>query len=193
MALLGAFSLKVQAQYDQTDSTYRRWFVGTSLFVFLGNLDRENPPNFVHWTLAIASREKTSFVYRQKLGNMLGQMAFTLFWTMPTKNRKKNFLVMCASLVLPLRTNGFYGKDCMPNWMWCQPGNYLWMKITPRLTMVFSYLIRIAWAITSNFLMTDFSFNHQFVWPIVPFTPNCPMDLNSWTINGRNLFFQNQV
>ena len=79
MALLGAFSLKVQAQYDQTDSTYRRWFVGTSLFVFLGNLDRENPPNFVHWTLAIASREKTSFVYRQKLGNMLGQMAFTLF------------------------------------------------------------------------------------------------------------------
>lgn len=51
MALLGAFSLKVQAQYDQTDSTYRRWFVGTSLFVFLGNLDRENPPNFVQLDL----------------------------------------------------------------------------------------------------------------------------------------------
>ncbi|MCC7453550.1 MAG: hypothetical protein IT222_05240 [Crocinitomix sp.] len=51
MALLGAFSLKVQAQYDQTDSTYRRWFVGTSLFVFLGNLDQENPPNFVQLDL----------------------------------------------------------------------------------------------------------------------------------------------
>lgn len=39
-------ALKVKAQYDETDSTYKRWFVGTSLFVFLGNLDTENPPNF---------------------------------------------------------------------------------------------------------------------------------------------------
>lgn len=46
MALLGAFSLKVQAQYGKGDSTYKRWFVGTSLFVLLGNLDTENPPNF---------------------------------------------------------------------------------------------------------------------------------------------------
>ncbi len=40
-------SLKLNAQYDNQDSTFKRWFVGTSLFVFLGNLDRENPPNFV--------------------------------------------------------------------------------------------------------------------------------------------------
>lgn len=40
-------NLRLNAQYDKTDTTYRRWFVGTSLFVFLGNLDRENPPNFV--------------------------------------------------------------------------------------------------------------------------------------------------
>lgn len=38
--------LQLKAQYDETDSTYKRWFVGTSLFVFLGNLDTENPPNF---------------------------------------------------------------------------------------------------------------------------------------------------
>jgi hypothetical protein len=47
MALIGAFTHKLQAQYDKTDSTYKRWFVGTSLFVLLGNLDTENPPNFV--------------------------------------------------------------------------------------------------------------------------------------------------
>jgi hypothetical protein len=46
MALIGAFTHKLQAQYDKTDSTYKRWFVGTSLFVLLGNLDTENPPNF---------------------------------------------------------------------------------------------------------------------------------------------------
>jgi len=47
MALLSVFSLHVQAQYEPNDSTYKRWFVGSSLFVLLGNLDTENPPNFV--------------------------------------------------------------------------------------------------------------------------------------------------
>lgn len=40
------------SQYDQQDSTYKKWFVGTSLFVLLGNLDRENPPNFVQLNIA---------------------------------------------------------------------------------------------------------------------------------------------
>jgi hypothetical protein len=39
--------LQVNAQYAKTDSTYKKWFIGTSLIVFLGNLDKENPPNFV--------------------------------------------------------------------------------------------------------------------------------------------------
>lgn len=40
------FSLNLRAQYGKTDSIYKRWFVGTSLFVLFGNLDTENPPNF---------------------------------------------------------------------------------------------------------------------------------------------------
>lgn len=51
MALLAAFSLNLQAQYDKTDSTFKRYFIGTSLFVMLGNLDTENPPNFVQLNL----------------------------------------------------------------------------------------------------------------------------------------------
>ncbi len=39
--------LQLKAQYAKTDRTYKKWFVGTSLFVLLGNFDRENPPNFV--------------------------------------------------------------------------------------------------------------------------------------------------
>ena len=45
--LMMASSSQVKAQYAETDSNYKRWFVGTSLFVLLGNLDKENPPNFV--------------------------------------------------------------------------------------------------------------------------------------------------
>lgn len=46
LALVLASSLQVNAQYDKQDSTYKRWFVGSSLFVLLGNLDTKNPPNF---------------------------------------------------------------------------------------------------------------------------------------------------
>ncbi len=44
--LIVTSTLQLKAQYAKTDSTYKRWFVGTSLFVLLGNLDTENPPNF---------------------------------------------------------------------------------------------------------------------------------------------------
>lgn len=46
LAFVLASSLQVNAQYDKQDSTYKRWFVGSSLFVLLGNLDTKNPPNF---------------------------------------------------------------------------------------------------------------------------------------------------
>ena len=47
IVLLGAFSLNLQAQYAKQDSTYKKWFVGTSLFVLFGNLFEEvNPPHF---------------------------------------------------------------------------------------------------------------------------------------------------
>ena len=45
-AILMCSIQNLKAQYDTTDSTFRRWFVGSSIFVLLGNLDRVNPPNF---------------------------------------------------------------------------------------------------------------------------------------------------
>jgi hypothetical protein len=47
LILLLANNLQVKAQYDKQHNSYKKWFVGTSLFVLLGNLDKENPPNFV--------------------------------------------------------------------------------------------------------------------------------------------------
>ncbi|MBL7922084.1 MAG: hypothetical protein JNJ40_17345 [Bacteroidia bacterium] len=45
IALLGAFSLTLQAQYAKTDSTHKKWFVGSTLFL-LGNFSKVNPPGF---------------------------------------------------------------------------------------------------------------------------------------------------
>ncbi|WP_025763577.1 hypothetical protein [Dyadobacter tibetensis] len=38
-------SLQVHAQYAKEDSTYKRWFLGSTIFLW-GNLDSTNPPNF---------------------------------------------------------------------------------------------------------------------------------------------------
>ena len=43
--LLLTSTLQLKAQYAQTDSTYKRWFVGSTLFV-VGNLAPVNPPGF---------------------------------------------------------------------------------------------------------------------------------------------------
>ncbi len=44
--LMTTGTLQVKAQYAKEDSTYKRWFVGSTLFL-LGNLAPTNPPNFV--------------------------------------------------------------------------------------------------------------------------------------------------
>lgn len=47
LAIACSTSFQVHAQYEETDSTFKRCFIGSSLFVLIGNFDRENPPNFV--------------------------------------------------------------------------------------------------------------------------------------------------
>ncbi|QIX60475.1 hypothetical protein HER32_04440 [Hymenobacter sp. BT18] len=43
---LTASTLQAKAQYTEADSTYKRWFVGSTIFL-LGNLAPTNPPDFV--------------------------------------------------------------------------------------------------------------------------------------------------
>ncbi len=50
IALVLASSLQVNAQYAKQDSTYKRYFVGSTLFL-LGNLDHVNPPGFAQLNL----------------------------------------------------------------------------------------------------------------------------------------------
>ncbi|MCU0449000.1 MAG: hypothetical protein MUC97_04025 [Bernardetiaceae bacterium] len=45
LTLILASTLQVKAQYAKTDSTYKRWFAGSTLFL-LGNFAPVNPPGF---------------------------------------------------------------------------------------------------------------------------------------------------
>jgi hypothetical protein len=45
--IIMASTFQLKAQYDEADSTYKKWFIGTSLFVIFGNaLEDTNPPDF---------------------------------------------------------------------------------------------------------------------------------------------------
>lgn len=57
IALMLVFSLKVSAQYSKSDSNYKRFFVGSSLFLF-GNFDKVNPPGFIQLNLGYRITEK---------------------------------------------------------------------------------------------------------------------------------------
>jgi hypothetical protein len=46
MVLMMANTLQIKAQNAQPDSTYKRWFVGSTLYL-LGNLDKTNNPEYI--------------------------------------------------------------------------------------------------------------------------------------------------
>ncbi len=50
LAFVLASNLQLNAQYTETDSTYKKWFVGSTLFL-LGNLAPVNPPGFAQLNL----------------------------------------------------------------------------------------------------------------------------------------------
>ncbi len=70
LVLMMASSLHVDAQYAKTGSTYKRWFVGSSLFM-LGNLipDDPNPPEYVQLNVGyrITSKDVVSFEFKRSI------------------------------------------------------------------------------------------------------------------------------
>ncbi|MBK8505472.1 MAG: hypothetical protein IPL46_26710 [Saprospiraceae bacterium] len=74
LALMLTSSFQVKAQYTKTDSTYKRWFVGSTLFL-LGNFDKVDPPNFIQLNLGyritgkdVISLELKTWKYSWPLG-----------------------------------------------------------------------------------------------------------------------------
>ncbi|MEN9640039.1 MAG: hypothetical protein RLZZ262_1908 [Bacteroidota bacterium] len=52
LVLIIGTSTTIKAQYTSQDTTFKKWFIGTSVFVLLGNaFESENPPNFAQLDL----------------------------------------------------------------------------------------------------------------------------------------------
>lgn len=68
LTLLAASSVQVNAQSTQQDSTYKRWFVG-STFLMLGNFDKVNTPEFIQLNVGyrITPKDVVSFEFKRSI------------------------------------------------------------------------------------------------------------------------------
>lgn len=66
LALVLTNSLQVSAQYAKTDSTYKRWFVGSTLWVLIGNFNKTNPPNFAQLNIGYRITGKDAITIEPK-------------------------------------------------------------------------------------------------------------------------------
>ncbi len=68
LAFVLAGSLQVDAQKATTDSTYKRWFVGSTLYL-LGNFDKVNNPEYIQLNAGyrITPRDVVSFRFKRSI------------------------------------------------------------------------------------------------------------------------------
>ena len=68
LACLLASSLQVNAQNAQQDSTFKRWFVGSTLYL-LGNFDKTNNPEYVQLNVGyrITPKDVVSFRFKRSV------------------------------------------------------------------------------------------------------------------------------
>lgn len=67
-ALMLANTLQVKAQYAKTDNTFKRWFVGSTLYL-LGNFDKTNNPEYVQLNVGyrITPKDVVSFRFKRSI------------------------------------------------------------------------------------------------------------------------------
>ncbi len=68
LVLMLTTSLQVNAQYTKQDSTYKRWFVGSTLYL-LGNFDKVNNPEYVQLNVGyrITPKDVVSFRFKRSV------------------------------------------------------------------------------------------------------------------------------
>lgn len=68
MVLLITDTLPLNAQYTKTDSTYKKWFVG-STFLLLGNFDKTNNPEYLQLNIGyrITPKDVVSFRFKRSI------------------------------------------------------------------------------------------------------------------------------
>lgn len=68
LTLIMASALQVKAQNAKQDNTYKRWFVGSTLYL-LGNLDKTNNPEYVQLNVGyrITPKDVVSFRFKRSI------------------------------------------------------------------------------------------------------------------------------
>jgi hypothetical protein len=68
LTLMTASTLQVSAQNAKQDSTYKRWFVGSS-FLMLGNFDKEDNPEYIQLNVGyrITPKDVVSFEFKRSI------------------------------------------------------------------------------------------------------------------------------
>ena len=110
LVLVLTSSLQVKAQYFKEDSTFRKHFIGSTLFM-LGNLAPKNRPDFVQLNYGyritgrdVISLELKTWKYAWPLGTPYGKSF---------QAQTKNFQVIFVNMVLHWLINDFFGKVFM--------------------------------------------------------------------------------
>ncbi len=115
-------SLQVNAQYAKTDSTYKKCFVGTSLFVLLGNFDTENPPNFVQLDLGYRITGKDVIIISPKTWRYAWPNGIHPFLNDAYKKPEEKFPGYVREIGVTVSYQRFFWKglyaqlDVMPTW-----------------------------------------------------------------------------
>ena len=87
LALVLASSLLVNAQNAKKDSTYKRWFVGSSLLM-LGNFDKEDNPEYIQLNVGyrITPKDVVSFEFKRSIYSWPIGIPFGLSFRKPGGN-----------------------------------------------------------------------------------------------------------
>lgn len=120
LAILSTHTLS--AQYAKTDSTFKRCFVGTSLFVLLGNFDTENPPNFAQLDLGYRVTGKDVIRISPKTWKYAWPNGIHPFLNNAYKKPEEKFPGYIREIGITLSYQRFFWKglyaqlDVMPTW-----------------------------------------------------------------------------
>lgn len=120
LVLTGTSYLK--AQYPKTDSTYKRWFVGSSLFVLVGNFDTKNPPNFAQLNIGYRISGKDVITLEPKTWKYAWPNGIHPFFSKSYKKPEEQFPGYVREVGLSLAYQRFFWKglyaelNVMPTW-----------------------------------------------------------------------------
>lgn len=193
LALVLVSNLKVNAQYVEQDGTYKRWFVGTSLFVIIGNIaDGGNPPNFAQLDIGYRLSGKDIIRLSPKTWKYAWPNGIHPFLNDAYGKPEEKFPGYVREIGITASYQRFVWKglyaqlDVMPTWQNFVNDNG--KKIDDGFQIFNSY--RVGYHI--KLFKDRFFFQPSICVTHRAFHTNYLTGLNSWMINGQNLFFLNR-